>query len=113
MNKIDKIDYLKSIVKYLNLSKVCELYNKVNPEEKIDYNNLRVVINKQSISRLSEEKLDKFITFLIDYIILKVFKFKDSKETIMKGDLKNKINNTINDFNLKILEVIDEEISIK
>lgn len=113
MNKIDKIEYINNIIKYLNLSKVCQLYNSVNPNNKIDYNNLRTTLSGKTPKRLSEEKIDKFIAFLINHIVLKVFKYDDTKKNIINKDLKLQIHNIVNDIEIKILEAIDEEIQDK
>lgn len=68
MNKQEKILYLQKIKLYLKLSKLCDLYNSSH-KEKIDYNNLRVMVNGQSDTRLSEKKLDSFITFINDFFL--------------------------------------------
>ena len=66
MNKKEKILYLQKIKKYLKLNKLCELYNESH-ENKIDYNNLRVMVNMTSDTRLSEERLNSFIIFINDF----------------------------------------------
>lgn len=68
MNKKEKILYLQKIKKYLKLNKLCELYNDTH-DSKIDYNNLRVMVNMTSGTRLSEERLDSFIKFINDFFI--------------------------------------------
>lgn len=110
MNKIDKINYLNGIIKYLNLSAVCSLYNTQYQNNKIDYNNLRVVLKKQSISRLSEEKLDSFIYFLHNSLIPNTFQCNLYKEETNKKILIQKINKTVKEFETKILKEINNEI---
>lgn len=68
MTKKEKIVYLQKIKKYLKLNKLCDLYNNSH-NSKIDYNNLRVVINETSETRLSEEKLSSFIDFINNFFI--------------------------------------------
>lgn len=107
MNKSEKIDYLNSIKRYLNLSALCELYNKTS-KEYIDYNNLRIVLNGNSETRLSEKKLDAFIEFLHVELFDKIFKVGEWKLIInqnqidsiiekhaknLKNELTEKINN--------------------
>ncbi len=77
MNKKEKILYLQKIKKYLKLNKLCELYNHTH-ENKIDYNNLRVVINMTSDTRLSEERLDSFIKFINDFFLTQIILSKQN-----------------------------------
>ena len=110
MNKDEKIDYLNRVVKYLNLSAVCDLYNKENATNKIDYNNMRVVLKKQSVSRLSEEKLDSFIHFFHNYLIPSVFEHNTQVHTAAKKETTKKITKKIQELNDYIVEVIKNEI---
>ena len=68
MDKKEKILYLQKIKKYLKLNKLCELYNNTH-KNKIDYNNLRVMVNMTSDTRLSEERLDSFIKFINEFFL--------------------------------------------
>ncbi len=105
MNKIDKINYLSKIVKYINLYSVCNLYNETN-SEKIDYNNLRVVINKQSLTRLSDNKLDSFINFLQNNFINDILKVNLSTEQyISKDEIIEKLKELNEEIYQKIREI--------
>lgn len=110
MNKLEKIDFINSMAKYLNLTAVCQLYNLNHPKNKIDYNNLRVVLKKQSINRLSEDKINSFINFIQNYFVPNIFKYKYYKKEERKDILKQKINNSFAELNKKIMEEIDNEL---
>lgn len=110
MNKLEKIDYLNSIVKYLNLSAICNLYNQINSENKIDYNNMRVVLKKQYLNRLSEVKIDSFIDFIHSYLIDEIFQHTYKYEEFCRNNIRNKVKSEIKKFSDSILEVVDNEI---
>lgn len=80
MTKKEKIVYLQKIKKYLKLNKLCDLYNNSH-NSKIDYNNLRVVINETSETRLSEEKLSNFIDFINNFFINEILLTVQDKPT--------------------------------
>ena len=80
MTKKEKIVYLQKIKKYLKLNKLCDLYNNSH-NSKIDYNNLRVVINETSETRLSEEKLSSFIDFINNFFINEILLTVQDKPT--------------------------------
>lgn len=63
MNRADKIAYLARISPYFNLAALCRLYNETQ-EEPIDYNNLRTAVNDPGSTRLSDEKLTRFVGFV-------------------------------------------------
>jgi hypothetical protein len=105
MNRIDKIDYLSKVVKYINLYSVCNLYNETH-DEKIDYNNLRAVINKQSITRLSDYKLDSFINFLQNYFINDILKVNmPTDQCVSKDEIIEKLKEHNEEFYKKIREI--------
>ena len=110
MNKDEKIDYLNTVVRFLNLSAVCDLYNQKNNNNKIDYNNMRVVLKRQSTSRLSEEKLDSFIQFLHNYLIPSVFEHNAQIHTTVKKETTKRITKKIEELNNYIVEAIENEI---
>lgn len=78
MTKKEKIVYLQKIKKFLKLNKLCDLYNNSH-NNKIDYNNLRVVINETSETRLSEEKLTSFIDFINLFFITEILLTANNK----------------------------------
>lgn len=87
--KIEMIEYLARLKPYLNLSQLCESYNsQCEFKDKIDYNNLRNVINKTHINRLSEEKLYKFIEYNKELFFTYMFSKEEEKDYIL-----NKIKN--------------------
>lgn len=67
------VDYLNRIKPYINLSSICKLYNE-NAQDVVDYNNLRVVLNGKSNTRLSESKLKNFIKFIYKFLYPNIFK---------------------------------------
>ena len=56
------------------------MYNNSH-NSKIDYNNLRVVINETSETRLSEEKLSSFIDFINNFFINEILLTVQDKPT--------------------------------
>jgi hypothetical protein len=78
MTKNEKIEYLKTIRKYFKLVSLCRLYNEL-ATNKIDYNNLRETINNSSSNRISEERIDEFITFINNYFIPKILTLPQHK----------------------------------
>ena len=87
MNKAEMITYLKKIRPFINLSAVCENYNSYYPEYKIDYNNLRAVLNEVSLTRVSEKKLFAFITFIKNVLYKTVFEFEDVNIKIVRESI--------------------------
>ena len=65
------------ITRYFNLTALCTLFNKKSAEP-IDYNNLRVTINGQSLNRIRDDKLDKFISFIQNYFIYNILDVKSN-----------------------------------
>lgn len=108
MTKDEMIDYLNVAVKYINLLAVCDLYNELK-DDKLDYNNLRITIKKQSSTRLSKEKLEKFILFLKgDFMSIAFGKENSSK--LRLGELNNKIEDEIDKFACQLKEEIKNEL---
>ena len=78
------VNYLNEIWPYIRLSEICKEYNISCPENIIDYNNLRNVINGTAPNRLSEDKLLSFYNFLIRNIFQEKFKIKISNAAMPK-----------------------------
>lgn len=78
MDKQELINYLNGVWPYLKLSVICKIYNASNPDNTIDYNNLRNTLNGTAPNRLSEDKLLSFYDFLTKEIFLKKFKTKSN-----------------------------------
>ena len=96
MDKKQKILYLKKIHTYFNLTALCALYNSIE-SEKIDYNNLRLMINEKSSTRVKEAKIDKFIDFIQNHFALTILGLKSNnlyEDRLQKkcDDLTNNIN---------------------
>ncbi len=111
MNKDDKIDYIANIARYLNLSAVCNKYNQMYAD-KIDYNNLRVVIKRQSTTRLSEDKLDNFIKFLRNDFLLDIFNITSIEEKLI-SNVKDIVKKETSRFYSDLKERITNELSNK
>lgn len=78
------VKYLNDIWPYIKLSEICKEYNVTYPENIIDYNNLRNVINGTAPNRLSEDKLLSFYNFLIKNIFQYKFKIKSNELNALK-----------------------------
>ncbi len=78
MNKQKLINYFNNIRSYIKLSELCKNYNLSNPDNKIDYNNLRNTINGTAPNRLSEEKLNQLYTYLVVDVFQKKFGIQDN-----------------------------------
>ena len=101
MEKNEIIEYLNRIKPYINLSAICKLYNE-NTKDVVDYNNLRVVLNGKSNTRLSENKLKNFIKFIYKFLYPNIFKVYDTSLL-----LENKI---ITDIMKKHFKTMSNEI---
>ena len=109
MDKNEIIEYLSGILPYINLSAICKLYNE-NTQDIIDYNNLRVVLNGRSKTRLSESKLNNFIKFVYKVLYVRIFKVYDTGsffetkkiEDIIQKHLKNMSDEIIGELNIGI-----------
>ena len=86
MNKEEAVDYLNRIKPYINLSAVCEDYNK-NSDVNIDYNNLRAELNGNSKTRVSTEKLNIFIEYLYNNLYKNVFLINNIDNFISREQL--------------------------
>lgn len=102
------IDYLNNTIKYINLSAVCDLYNKTTGN-KLDYNNLRVSIKKQSNTRVSDENLLSFINFLKSDFLKIAFEVESTNYSKLTK-LKDQLDQNIDNFALTIKEDINNGI---
>lgn len=109
MQKEAIINYLNNIKPYLNLSAVCSLYNELHKDDQIDYNNLRVVLNRQSINRLSEAKLNNFLSFLQNDLFCSVFNLN----YIINEEMKIIFTNNIKEYTNKMIESIERDLNDK
>ena len=105
MNKQSSIEYLNKIKPFINLSAICENYNSNNQENQIDYNNLRVVLNGQSYTRLSEEKLSAFVIYVRNKLFVDVFEMNQS--TISYS--QEKVCDVITRYSKRMISEILEE----
>ena len=64
MDKEKYRKYLEKVFECLNVWSICSLYNKKNPEDKIDYTNLKNFVNKKMYEKISIKRLEK-LTFFI------------------------------------------------
>lgn len=109
MNKNEIIEYLNRIKPYINLTAICKLYNTENSQNIIDYNNLRVVLNGTSKTRLSESKLNNFVEFVYKFLYIKIFKVYDTGsffeikkfEDIMQRHFKDMSDEIIGELNIE------------
>ncbi len=108
MTRDEMIDYINKVAKYSNVSAMCELYNNIN-DSKIDYNNLRVTIKRQSTTRMSDEKLSGFISFLKTVIVSDVFEVKRTNYAVEKKIIKI-IDEKVNLFSEEIKEELRNEL---
>lgn len=106
MSKKEMIDYLKKIKPYINLRSVCNMYNKSHFDNSIDYNNLRVVINETSITRLSEDKLHSFILFLFNELYIDIFECDKATISISEKRIEMIIRDHVENMKKEIMEEI-------
>lgn len=105
------VKYLNEIWPYIKLSEICKKYNESYPENIIDYNNLRNVINGTAPNRLSEDKLLSFYDFLIKDIFQEKFKIKSNELTTLK--IKGIINDKASEMTSEILGALEHGFSNK
>lgn len=105
MNKESSIEYLNKIKPFINLSAICENYNLNNSKNQIDYNNLRVVLNGQSYTRLSEDKLSAFVMYVRNKLFVDVFEMKQPVTSYSQ----EKVCNIITQYSQKMISEILEE----
>ncbi len=105
MNKQDLIEYFREVWPYLKLSTLCEEYNCANPQNAIDYNNLRIAIKDSASNRLSEEKLVAFYDFLTKDIFQAKFKLKGN------GLCSTQIEQIVNTKSAEMISQISEALS--
>ncbi len=79
MEKQAIINYLNNLRPFVNLSGLCKAYNQKNPDNTVDYNNLREVLNGGKNRRLSEEKLVAFFYYLTNDLFENVFRIQSKK----------------------------------
>lgn len=104
-------NYLNEIWPYIRLSEICKEYNISYPENIIDYNNLRNVINGTAPNRLSEDKLLSFYNFLIRNIFQEKFKIKSNELNTQK--IKEIIQDKTSEMMSEISEALDHGFSNK
>ena len=108
MNKNEIIEYLNKIKPFINLTAICKLYNEQTLDI-IDYNNLRVVLNGKSETRLSEIKLKNFLKFVYKFLYVKIFDIynvnffvdKENIEFILQKHFNNISNEIIGELGAK------------
>lgn len=105
------VNYLNEIWPYIRLSEICKEYNISYPENIIDYNNLRNVINGTAPNRLSEDKLLSFYNFLIRNIFQEKFKIKSNELNTQK--IKEIIQDKTSEMMSEISEALEHGFSNK
>jgi len=70
-SKTKKIQYLQQLSQFINLTALCNEFNKT-AKHKVDYNALRTTINGTS-SRLKESDLDAIISYVHNTLVPKYF----------------------------------------
>lgn len=113
MKRSEIISYLNEIKPFLNLKKVCEMYNEFNSNFQIDYNNLRAVLNDTHPTRLSEERIQHFYVFLINDLFQDVFKISTIENIKSMTILVKEIEDSFLQVLEEVKENIDYEISNK
>lgn len=105
MNKEEQIKYLNKIKPFINLKAVCDNYNQMNSNT-IDYNNLRAVLNGVSKTRVSEDKLNSFISYLYHYLYTEIFDVYD----ISLSEKQDRISKIICSYAQKLDNEITKEL---
>lgn len=105
------VKYLDDIWPYIKLSEICKEYNVTYPENIIDYNNLRNVINGTAPNRLSEDKLLSFYNFLIKNIFQDKFKIKSNELNALK--IKEIIQQKTTEMVSEVSEALEHGFSNK
>lgn len=109
MIKNEQIEYLNRIKPFINLKAVCNDYN-LKTDSSIDYNNLRAILNGVSKTRLSEEKLNRFISYLYQHLYLEIFKAYDIAQFISTNTLSKITERHINNLKNDIIREIQNEL---
>ena len=109
MKKEESIKYINSIRGFLNLQALCNEYNTLYPENAIDYNNLRNTINGTAPNRLSEEKINSFVTFLKKDIFINKFLRNGVSDDATDKALKDIIFKHTEELTQNILEVLSND----
>lgn len=112
MGKSEIIEYLNNIRPYINLKSICESYNK-NTAEVLDYNNLRVVLNGQSTTRVSEEKLACFMNFIHKFLYTQIFDVYNTNFFVEKNRIENIIEKHLKNISKEIKGELGFEFSNK
>ncbi|MBQ2719280.1 MAG: hypothetical protein IJF73_04350 [Clostridia bacterium] len=112
MSKTEMINYLNKIRPFLNLKAVCENYNDYAPDNPLDYNNLRVVLNGISPTRVSKEKLLCFVMYIKNVLLKNVFDFgnnyEDEQDT--KKDVAKIIEMHCKALSVTLIKEITDEV---
>lgn len=113
MNNEEKIKYLNDIKPYINLTGLCDLFNEINGYKRINYNNLRSVINGISKTRVSDEELGAFIAFIQNYFAKKILLLECNNTYKIKNSINNIISQRTNDIIKEIEEIFSNEFCNK
>lgn len=98
MNKSDYRGYLNEIYPYLNISAVCQKYNKTN-KKKIDYNNLRSFVKNNDDSKLSIHRLEDFTNFI---------KYNIGFELILQKKNEDIIRKHVCELKREVIEILEK-----
>lgn len=104
MDKQEIIEFLEKLKPYINLNSLCKAYNNANTDQ-IDYNNLRMIINRKSCNRVSEVKLKKLYNFIYQYLLNHIFEMQ-----IINKDYKEKIYSIIDKAYVEVKKEIQSEL---
>ncbi len=112
MSKTEMINYLNKIRPFLNLKAVCEDYNQYAPSNCLDYNNLRVVLNGISSTRVSEEKLYSFILYIRNVLLKNTFDFDEHCHRIQINEqaITEIIESHCKTLSVALIKEINDEI---
>ncbi len=111
MSKQMIVNYLNEIWPYIKLSEICKKYNVAYPENTIDYNNLRNVINGTAPNRVSRDKLLSFYNFLTKNIFEYKFKIKSNELNTFK--IEQIIQDKTSEMMAEVLEALQNGFSNK
>ncbi|MGN0628255.1 MAG: hypothetical protein ACI4IW_01345 [Oscillospiraceae bacterium] len=109
MKKEESIKYINYIRRFLNLQALCNEYNSLYPENAIDYNNLRCTINGKAPNRLSEDKINSFVTFLKKDIFINKFLRNGVSNDKTDKAIKETILKHTEELTQSILEVLSND----
>ena len=111
MNKDESIQYLQKIRPFLNLTAICADYNKHNPSNYIDYNNLRIVLNGKSHTRLSSTKLDSLIKYLFTTLYQDIFETETLKVSFYNDTITSIVTENMDNTKSTLIKELQNEFS--